>query len=218
MSPFFLSLDSCVKDDIVQDEVDPVIRITNPLDTIGIGTTYLFLEEYLNNVGQKEDVDVEWESSDTSIISIDQNGMAEAKVLGQAIITVTSLTDPPVSATNEIVVGNSTVATTTPERTGSLTPASFYPLAGDFTLKDENGVATLALASNYEADTRLPGLYVYLSNNTASFSNALEIGKVVTFNGAHSYTLPAGTDINSYQYVLYFCKPFNVAVGDGMLN
>ena len=46
---------------------------------------------------------------------------------------------------------------------------------------------------------------------------ALEIGAVETFNGAHSYVIE-NTDISEYEFILYFCKPFVVKVGDGQIN
>ncbi|MEM9549152.1 MAG: hypothetical protein AAGA77_24405, partial [Bacteroidota bacterium] len=63
----------------------------------------------------------------------------------------------------------------------------------------------------------LPGLYVYLTNNRNTTANALEIGAVEVFNGAHTYTVE-DVGINDYKFLLYFCKPFNVKVGDGEIN
>jgi len=219
LTTFFTTiLNGCIKDDIVLDQVDPIIRIVNPIDTIGIDTTYLFVARFLDNTGQQASVETIWSSSDTSIIFVDNNGLAEAKDTGSVTITVSSISDPIATETITVVVGQNTVVTETPILSGTIAPSSFYPLAGDFTIEEEDGVATLTFASNYEADTRLPGLYVYLSNNTNTNANALEIGSVAVFNGAHSYTLPAGIDINAYQYVFYYCKPFNVPVGQGMIN
>lgn len=214
----FFSLNGCIKDDIVQDRIDPTIRITNPIDTIGADTTYLFETEYLNEARQIENVNLMWTSSDTSIISINADGLAKGKLLGNAIITVKTLTSPSVSTAIDVAVGNTTVASAIMDRTTTLNSTSIYTLGGDALLADNNGVVTLTLASNYFADTSLPGLYVYLSNSTNTNAGALEIGAVTTFNGAHSYTLPSGTDINAYQHVLYFCKPFGQRVGHGTLN
>ena len=47
--------------------------------------------------------------------------------------------------------------------------------------------------------------------------NAFEIGRVATFSGVHSYTIP-NKGINDYNYIVYFCKPFNVKVGHGQIN
>ena len=37
------------------------------------------------------------------------------------------------------------------------------------------------------------------------------------FDGAHEYTF-TGADIFEYDYLLYYCKPFNVKVGDGEIS
>jgi len=215
----FFSLNGCIKDDVVQDRIDPTIRITNPLDTIGINATYQFETEYLNSAGQKENVNVIWESSDTTVISIDVNGLARGNFLGSdAMITLKTLTSPSATTIVNIPVVTRTVASQVTNRTTTLNSTSIYTLGGNAVLENNNGTVTLTLSSNYFADTSLPGLYVYLSNSTNTNAGALEIGAVTTFNGAHSYTLPSGTDINAYQHVLYFCKPFGQRVGHGTLN
>ena len=70
---------------------------------------------------------------------------------------------------------------------------------------------------DYQASTSLPGLYVYLTNNPATANNAFEIGRVEIFNGAHSYRI-SGVGLNEYDYLLYWCKPFSVKVGDGEIR
>jgi len=212
------SLNSCIKDDIVQDRIDPEISISNPLDSLALNSQFTFSTRYVNTVGQIEDVNVIWSSSNDSIISVNTEGLVTGNAIGSATITVESITTPPVQSSIEIPVGLSTVASVTLERTATLGSTSIYPLGGDLVLSEDNGTVTLSIASNYFADTRLPGLYVYLSNSTITISGALEIGRVGVFEGAHSYTLPSGTDINDYNNVLYFCKPFGQRVGHGTLN
>ena len=214
----FCSLNGCIKDDIIQDRVDPDIRITNPLDTIGLETTYLFKTEYLNAAGKMENVTQIWTSADPSTISVDANGLAKGIAFGETMITVQTLNSPSVQTTIRVAVGTTTVVSAATDRTATLNSTSVYTLGGDALLKNDNGIITLRLASNYFADTGLPGLYVYLSNSTNTNAGALEIGPVSVFNGTHSYTLPNGTDINAYQHVLYFCKPFGQRVGHGTFN
>ena len=43
----------------------------------------------------------------------------------------------------------------------------------------------------------------------------MEIGEVKVFKGAHRYTIGGDIALNQYKYLLYYCKPFNVKVGDG---
>lgn len=210
-------LSSCIKDDIINDLIDPVLRISTLVDTIEINTSFQFESTYLNNVGREETVTPIWTSSNPDVISIDVNGLALANQIGSAIISVEY--DDGNSILNdaiEVNVGETTVMTNT-NRSGTIKTTSSYKLTGDFEIRSDGNDIILDIAENYEASTALPGLYVYLTNNPNTTSNALEIGKVTTFSGAHSYTIQ-NTEINDYNYVLYFCKPFNVKVGDGEIS
>lgn len=208
---------SCIGDDIIEDTVEPEVRISNPVDSIEVSTSYTFEALVFNNTGLRVfQPDLKWTSLDTSILTIDSlSGEAQAKSIGTTRIQAEVEQNGLIFSDESIVsVGNTTVVQNI-ERTGALRTTSTYALQGDFTLKEENGQLELSFASNYRASTSLPGLYVYLTNNPNTTSNALEIGRVTSFNGTHNYVLPAGTGLNDYQYVLYFCKPFNVKVGDG---
>ncbi len=208
---------SCIGNDFVDDMVDPVLRITNPIDSIAVDSSYQFEFMYLNNVGKEVSVEALWSSSNEDVIAIDANGLATALNGGSSEITLEyedgafMLMD-----TRSIGVGERTVITET-SKFGTIEPSSFYVLEGSFTLEQEGSDLVLAFAEDYEASTALPGLYVYLTNNPNTTSGALEIGAVEVFKGEHTYTIE-NTDINEYGYVLYFCKPFNVKVGDGEIE
>lgn len=100
---------------------------------------------------------------------------------------------------------------------GQVKSTSSYLLQGNYQYCFENDVLTLNLDDTYRADTALPGLYVYLGNNLNTVYGAYEIGKVTVFEGEHSYSLPASFGLMDYKYILYWCKPFNVKVGDAQL-
>ena len=101
---------------------------------------------------------------------------------------------------------------------GTIRTTSSYELTGSYEYGlNDAGQLVLDITGNYEASTALPGLYVYLSNNHNSTSGSYEIAEVTVFNGAHSYTLPSSIDISDYKYILYWCKPFNVKVGDSTI-
>jgi len=102
-------------------------------------------------------------------------------------------------------------------RIGTIRTTSSYKLEGDFTLKEEDGKLIIDIADNYEASDALPGLYIYLTNNPNTNTGAVEIGAVDIFKGAHTYEV-TGVNINDFDYLLYFCKPFGVKVGDGEIK
>ena len=214
-----LIFNSCIGDDIINDRVDPVIRITNPIDSIEVNSSYQLEATFFNNVGKETSLDLTWSSSDEATVEVTNTGLLTANQLGNAIITVEG--DAPsgemVKYDFLIVVGNSTVVSST-ERSGSLETTSSYALEGDFTLKEDGGVLKLTFDDNYKASSALPGLFVYLTNNPNTTAGAFEIGAVSDFDGAHSYDLPNSIGLMDYEYVLYFCKPFNVKVGDGQFQ
>lgn len=211
---------ACIGDDIVDDYVRPEIRIQNPVSAIEAGTTYQFQHQFINNVGQPEAVTPFWSSADEAILTIDQAGLATAVAEGNTSITISFQDEfgETASTTEAVEVGASTVVVEPTTRSGSVATTSSYPLKGDFTLSETpGGNLKLSFGDDYNADTRLPGLFVYLSNNPNTISGAYEIGRVEVFNGAHDYTF-SGAGLNEYAYVLYFCKPFNVKVGDGEIE
>ncbi len=207
----------CIGDDIVLDTVEEKVIILNPIDSLELNTEYQFEANFLNQTGQAESQTITWSSSDPNIFSIDANGLATGNAVGTAeVIAVANKPgSDPVEARQSLTVAETVTNPGGFIRTGSLQTTSSYALSGDFELIRENGEVSLELASNYVASSSLPGLYIYLTNKPSTISNALELGKVSVFQGAHSYALPESVEMNSYSHILYFCKPFGVKVGDG---
>ncbi|MFK7945967.1 MAG: DM13 domain-containing protein [Saprospiraceae bacterium] len=213
-----LSFTACIQDDIINDFVEPILSITSSVDSIEINTSFQFESKFLNNVGVEEAVDVTWISSDPSVISINNDGLAEALEKGTATITVEYIGEQNrLTDTRTVSVGETTTIQQSQAKSGMIETTSSYALTGDFTLEQNGSDLILNFDANYNASTALPGLYVYLTNNRNTTANAYEIGAVQVFSGEHSYTIP-NADINDYNYVLYFCKPFNVKVGDGEIQ
>lgn len=210
-----LSLSSCIKDDIVEDFVEPQLRITTTADSIAVDSFFQFESMYLNNVGVEETVEVVWASTAPSVVSITNDGLAQGLQIGTATITAEYINgQTSLMASTAVSVGTTTVVPTSQQKSGTVETTSSYALQGDFTLREEGNDLILEFGEDYNASTALPGLYVYLSNNRNTIANAYEISAVQVFSGTHSYTIP-NVGLNDYNYVLYFCKPFNVKVGDG---
>lgn len=208
---------SCIKDDFVEDTIDPILRITTILESIEINSEFQFEALYLNNVGQEEDVQYVWSSSDANIISMSKEGLATAVNAGTATVKV-EYSDGNIRVEDEIelTVGEETVEGSN-SISGKIKTTSSYVLEGEFVFSETSSGINIAFSEDYKASSALPGLFVYLSNNKNSIADALEISDVKTFSGAHEYNV---TDVafNEYKYLLYFCKPFNVKVGDGELD
>lgn len=220
--PLFLLLflSACIGDDFVNDFVQPEIRITRTTDSIAIDSSFQFEATFFNNVGQAETGQVNWSSSDDDIITITASGLATAHRLGAATITALYFDgDNDIQTAVDVFTTENPISPPALEsRDGQIITTSSYVMEGGFTVNElaEGGIK-IDIAEDYRADDFLPGLYVYLSNNPNTTAGAYEIGPVSVFEGAHSYEL-ADVGINDYQYLLYFCAPFNVDVGNGRYN
>lgn len=217
LSFVLLVLGGCIQDDFIFDEVDPTLRITNKVDSLAAGSNFQFEKLYLNNVGLEEEVNVQWSSSDIKVASIDETGLATALTGGVVTFNVTA-TEGASMISDEVLVtvGDRTVEQST-SLSGEIMTTSSYLLEGDFIMKPIDGDVSIELAENYRASTALPGLFIYLSNNRTSIAGALEIGAVEVFSGAHNY-LVEDVGINDFSYILYYCKPFNIKVGEGKIQ
>ena len=216
VSVLVLFLVSCIGDDFLDDMIDPELRITASIQELGIGDSFQFEKIYLNNVGEEEIVEAFWTTSNTAIIDISETGLATAVAPGNAIISVSTFVDnAQLIRSVEVTVGAETIQTAS-SISGQIRTTTFYTLEGSFTLSQEGDDLLLEIGSDYEASSALPGLYIYLSNNINSIANALEIEEVEVFSGAHEFLIP-DTSLQDFAFIVYFCKPFNVKVGDATL-
>lgn len=219
---FCIIVTSCIQDDIINDRVDPILRIENPLETLAIGATYQLEATYLNNIGQEEVINLSWITSDDQIVQVDNSGNILANNAGTATITVSAIDSENnlITTQDDITVTDNTNEEIT-IRSGIISTTSSYALSGNFTMEEiteENNII-IQISEDYEASTALPGLYLYLTNNPNSINGAYEVGPVTVFSGAHTYTFSANdVGLNQYGYLLYWCKPFSVKVGQGLIE
>jgi len=210
-------INSCIGEDVINDFVEPELRILNPVASIATAETYQMDISFFNAIGQQEEAAINWTSTNEAIATISSSGL----LLGIAEGTTTIIAS--VNLDNGTVLEESLAITITQNTTvfdpivksGTIVTTSSYILSGTFTLAEQENSNDLLLSVNgdYVADTALPGLYLYLTNNPSSVANALNLGSVSVFNGAHQYTIPE-TGINDFSHLLYWCEPFSVKVGD----
>ena len=212
--PLILFVSACIGDDFIDDKVDPVIRITNAIDTMELNSSYQFEYMYLNDVGMQVEISPVWSSSDTELLEISSDGLATAKELGEVSVTISNQNTTEIYP---IVISESATTEVEKEKQGSIRTTSSYKLEGDFIFTETESGVGISFKDNYTASSALPGLYLYLSNNKNSIANAHVVDRVTVFNGAHSYSVP-DIQFNDFTYLLYYCKPFNVKVGDGELK
>lgn len=222
---------NCIGEDVIDDFIEPELRILNPIAELEVLSTYEYEAIYFNNVGMPEDVPISWSSSNDAVLSVDVNGTVTALAEGNAVITAMVIGDTLNTTENLVVLpediqsgGGDEAADEDVDtgsdtmKSGTIVTTSSYQLEGSFTISDDgNNELTLAIANDYKASSSLPGLYIYLSNNPNTTNGALEISAVEVFEGEHSYTIQ-DTGINEYRYILYWCKPFNVKVGEAEIE
>ncbi len=212
-------LTSCIGNDFLEDAVAEEIKITDRVDTLGLNDTYQFLARYTDQIGQVRDAAISWNSTAPEIVSIDATGLATGVSVGEATVYVelNETGSPALQDSVRVKVGAETVEPPAENRSGVIKTTTFYELAGDFEIEADGDKITIKIADNYKASSTLPGLYLYLTNNPNSINGAFEVSKVTTFSGAHEYEIE-GVGLNDYDYLLYYCKPFNVKVGDGEIK
>ena len=205
-------------DTILVSTSTPTLEISNQVAEITAQTNHQLEVTYHDENGTETQAPkLTWVSSDDSIIQIDQQGNLTAVSAGTATITVSfSHSNTLIFDQNTIQV-NALVEEESTTFKGNLATKSGYTLQGSFTFSQNEDGILLALGEDYKASSTLPGLYVYLANNNNTTSKAYEIGAVKVFSGAHSYQLPSSIGIRDYQYILYWCKPFNVKVGEAKI-
>ncbi|HKI78094.1 MAG TPA: DM13 domain-containing protein [Ignavibacteriaceae bacterium] len=160
---------------------------------------------------EKTTVNFIWASNDTSIITVNSAGLVTAISAGSS--SITAKTDNVLSSTYQITVSGSL-------RTGTFekNPSQDHVVSGDAKLKKNNdGKILLEFASNF-ASSGGPDVRVYLSNTQSITGNSIEVGSLISTSGAQSYELPASVNLNSYDYVLIHCVPFNITFGWAKFN
>ena len=225
--PLLLALSACIQDDVLEDYVDPELRITNAIDSLTVDSSFQLAVRYLDAIGRAAEVNPVWTSDAPNVATV-QNGRVTGRAPGTARIS-TSYDDrlarngtPEDGFTLTVVAAPIIVDTTTtdppPTARGTVETTTFYDLEGAFTMEEhEDGGLLLRFGDDYVADDNLPGLYLYLTNNPNSVADALEVGPVTVFTGAHEYDIPEA-GVADYRYLLYYCKPFRVKVGDGEIK
>ncbi|GAA4828976.1 Ig-like domain-containing protein [Algivirga pacifica] len=212
-------LGGCIGDDIIDDRVDEVVTIENPIDSLQVGVTYQLNASFLNNIGIEEEREIAWESADENLVTVDQEGTLEGIAVGDTyIVAHVPMSDRMVTDTMTLHISEDLEdGVSGADKGGQLRSTSSYILQGNFTVVGENGGIRITFDDTYKASEALPDLVLFLTNNPTTTAGAYEIGSVEIFSGAHSYFVP-NVEVGTYEYLLYYCVPFNVKVGDGLID
>jgi hypothetical protein len=208
-----LFLGGCIGTDIVPDFVEPTIVIENSIVNLQVGDTFQLTAVYFDSTGSPTNEELLWSTSDDQVLEVSGDGLIEGISIGVAIITA-QRNEMMASVEIEVSMEETEVMNA---RTADIRTTSSYPLSGIATLTIDGSNSRLDLSEDFSTTDRLPGLYLYLTNNPGTINGALELGPVEQFEGAQTYEVPDDVELFTYNYVLFYCKPFTVKVGDGEL-
>lgn len=206
------TLVGCIGTDVVEDIiVNEQLSINSRLETLAVGDTYQFRAEFFDELGERVDANVSWASSDETVLTINDAGLATG--ISEGMVLVRGMSG---AARDSLMV---TVGTTTNfaigERQGSFTGLRDYTVNGTFTLTENGDNLELVFSSNFSASNG-PGLFVFLSNSATRTNGGVEVGRLQQNSGTQTYIISRDmAELDTYNHVIIYCKPFGVAFGTG---
>lgn len=203
----------CIGTDVLAElEANERIVISESVDSLAVNESFSFQAILIQSDGTEEMADVQWSSSDLSVIQIDPSGNAIAIMEGTATITARYL-----QLQDSVLVHAGEVTSATSSRTGEFSGLNNYTVNGGFVLERNAGDLLLSFDENF-ATSNGPGLYVYLSSSADNVNGGLEVGPLQSSQGAQEYLIDDSITLNTYDYVIIHCKPFGIPFGAGPLN
>ncbi|AHN23589.1 S-layer homology domain-containing protein [Lysinibacillus varians] len=121
--------------------------------------------------------DVTWESSDSTIAAVDQNGLVTGLAEGSATITVTSTKDGTKFATCNVLVGNPPTLSNLTVSEGTLSPA-FAEDTNDYIVHVDNAVTSLKVTPTVmDTAATIKVLDTDVTSESPSDELSLQVGK-----------------------------------------
>lgn len=98
-------------------------------------------------------------------------------------------------------------------RQAALVGAAGHHASGTAALTKGEAGTSLLTFSGLDMD-RVPDGRVYLAKH-GDYAKGIEVGKLTVFQGAVTFMIPEGTNIDDYDGVVIWCKKFGVEIGHG---
>lgn len=190
------------------------ITLTTPSSSnVAIGSTLQLTASATDVNGNALNVtSFNWTSNNTSVATVDQNGLVTG--VADGLVTITASTNNVNSQAYQLTIGNG--GSSQASRKGQFGGANGYSVSGEATLEAAGNGVKLVLGSNFSSQNG-PGLYVYLSNSASSVSGGVELGKLRKNSGTDEYTID-NVSLDQYNFVLIYCKPFGATFGAAEFN
>jgi hypothetical protein len=208
-------LSACTGTDFIDDPAIPERLVISPrIDSLEVGQTVQFEAAYYDEFGKEKPAAIGWQSTNPSIVSISQNGLATGVSNGPVKI---------IAAANNIadtlVLNTTGVTNSSGGRMGNFQNAgNHYHSSGGVRLEQlPDGSLQLIFESDFSTSPG-PSLYVLLANhkngayavtpggNAISGASAqITPARLTSFSGARTYAVPAGISTGDYKYVVLYC-------------
>jgi hypothetical protein len=189
----------------------PKVVITPESASVRVDSTLMMSAVYIDEKGDSLNEPMIWRSSDTTVASIGMDGTVAGLSAGQAMIVA----DAHGKSDTAII----TVEAAPIRRTGTLVPGpvSYDHANGSVVLEQtSDDKLVLTFGDDFES-VNGPRLEVFLSKSGLP-GDGISLGKLRQLIGAHSYELPSGVAVDTYDHVIVYCVAFNVVFASAQLN
>ncbi len=202
---------------VTEPLVVATVTVSPDSASIEVGNTEQFEAMAMSSDGMEiPDVEFMWTSSDEMVATVDASGEATAVGAGMAMIT----------ATADSIYGSAMLTVTSPpaSRSGMFRGVPGYKTSGTVTLEE---APSGGLVLRFDSDFKVvqSNFYVILYTTTQiSFrppppdGTFDDLGQVKAKTGAQSFNVPMNVALDTYDYVIIFCRSFNVVVGVAELS
>ncbi len=150
---------------------------------------------------------ITWRHTNPAVATLSEDGILTATAAGttQVIATADGIDSAPATVT---------ISAPGEQRTGTFQarPGTSYTVEGMAILEQTNDGLLLHFDDDFVSSNG-PALFVYLSPTERVSSNSLELEALKSTSGAQTYEVPGDVMLDTHNYVIIHCKPFNVTFG-----
>jgi hypothetical protein len=211
-------LGSCIGTDLIEEtEVPEQVLISTNVSSIKIGDQIQMAAIFTNKFGMTENKTIIWTTTTPEIASVTSSGLVIAKKAGDAVIKANA---GNAESTRIIIVSVDPVTDIgINTRTGTFKSAGAgsYSVTGEVMITTQNGKSKITVKDNFKASIG-PSLFLLLTNHTnGSYmvvnknpaingtSAQISFTRLINFQGAMFWDVPAGVDVKNYKYALLYC-------------
>jgi hypothetical protein len=194
------------------NQVAQVVVVPDSVE-LALGSSERFTAMALNlSGGPVSNATFTWESSAPDVASIDGQGLARALKAGTTEVTAT---------TGGVRSLPAVLRVPGQRRTGLFAArgGTNYTVRGTAILEEqEDGALVVRFEDNF-ATSSGPGLEVFLSSTSVVNAGSLNLGTLQSTRGAQSYRVgDRSVALDTYDFVVIHCVPFNVTFGAAQLG